>query len=99
MDFAKRYEAKYGPNSVTQFAADAWGAWLELATALPKALKVAQPGTEPFRRALRDALEQTHGLIVPQGVVNMSPQDHVGLDQRARVMAKIENNRWVFVSE
>ncbi len=84
---------------MTQFAADAWGAWLELANALPKALKVAQPGTVQFRQALRDAIEQTHDLVVPQGVVNMSPQDHVGLDQRSRVMAKIENNRWVFVSE
>ena len=99
VDFAKRYEAVYGPESVTQFAADAWGAWLELADALPKALKMAQPGTVEFRKALRDALEGTKNLTIPQGVVNMSAQDHVGLDQRARVMAKIENNKWKFVSE
>ena len=99
VDFARRYEALYGQESVTQFAADAWGAWLELADALPKALKVAQPGTVEFRRALRDALESTKNLTIPQGVVNMSPTDHVGLDQRSRVMAKIENNRWKFVSE
>jgi branched-chain amino acid transport system substrate-binding protein len=99
VDFTKRYEAQYGPNTVTQFAADAAGAWLLLADAIPKALKVAQPGTAEFRKALRDAIEGTKNLIVPNGVINMSAQDHVGLDQRARVMAKIENNRWVFVSE
>jgi branched-chain amino acid transport system substrate-binding protein len=99
VDFVKKYEAAYGPNSVTQFAADAWGAWAVLADALPKALKVAKPGTVEFRRALRDALEGVKDLTVPQGVVNMSAQDHVGLDQRARVMAKIEGGRWVFVSE
>jgi branched-chain amino acid transport system substrate-binding protein len=99
VDFAKRYEAAYGPNSVTQFAADAWGAWLELAHVLPLALKSAKPGTPEFRRALRDALETTKNLEIPQGIVNMSREDHVGLDQRSRVMAKIENNRWVFVSE
>ena len=99
VDFVKRYEAAYGPDSVTQFAGDAWGAWMLLADALPKALKVAQPGTPEFRKALRDAIESTHNLVVPQGVINMSPQDHVGLDQRARVMAKIENNRWKYVSE
>ena len=99
VDFAKRYEAVYGPDSVTQFACDAWGAWLVLAEALPKALKVAQPGTVEFRKALRDAIEKTTNLTVPQGVVNMSDKDHVGLDQRARVMARIENNRWKFVSE
>ena len=99
VEFVKRYEAIYGPDSVTQFAGDAWGAWMVLAEALPKALKVAKPGTLEFRRALRDAIESTKNLTVPQGIVNMSAQDHVGLDQRARVMAKIENNRWKFVSE
>ena len=99
VDFVKKYEAAYGPDSVTQFAADAWGAYLLLADAVPKALKVAQPGTPEFRKALRDALESTKGLVVPQGVINMSPQDHVGLDQRARVMARIENGKWKFVSE
>ena len=97
--FVKRYEAAYGPDTVTQFAGDAWGAWMLLADALPKALKVAQPGTVEFRKALRDALESTHNLVVPQGVINMSPKDHVGLDQRARVMATIQNNRWKYLSE
>ena len=99
VDFVKRYEAIHGPDTVTQFAADAWDAWLVLADALPKALKVAQPGTVEFRKALRDAIESTRNLTVAQGVINMSPQDHVGLDQRARVMAKIENNKWKYVSE
>ena len=99
VDFVKKYEAQYGPDSVTQFAGDAWGAWVLLADALPKALKVAQPGTPAFRAALRDALESTKNLVVPQGVINMSAQDHVGLDQRARVMATIKNNKWVYVSE
>ena len=99
VDFTKRYEALYGPNSVTQFAGDARGAWMLLADALPKALKVAQPGTVEFRRALRDAIESTRNLVVPQGVINMSPTDHVGLDQRARVMARIQGNRWHFLAE
>ena len=96
VDFVKRYEAMYGPDTVTQFAGDAWGAWLLLADAIPKALQVAQPGTPEFRHALRDAFESTQGLVVPQGVINMSPADHVGLDQRARVMAKIENGRFKY---
>ena len=99
VEFVKRYEARYGPDSVTQFAADAWDAWLVLADAIPKALKIAQPGTVEFRKALRDAIEGTKNLTVAQGVVNMSPEDHVGLDQRARVMAKIENGQWKFVSQ
>ncbi len=96
VDFVKRYESQYGPNTVTQFAADAWGAWLLLANAIPRALQVAKPGTAEFRRALRDALESTRDLTVPQGVINMTPNDHVGLDQRARVMARIENGKWKY---
>jgi branched-chain amino acid transport system substrate-binding protein len=94
--FAKKYNALYAPDAVTQFAADAWDAWLVLADAIPKALKVAKPGTPEFRSALRDAIESTHDLTVLQGVVNMSPQDHVGLDQRSRVMARIEHGKWVY---
>jgi branched-chain amino acid transport system substrate-binding protein len=31
---------------------------------------------------------------VSQGVVNMSAVDHLGFDQRSRVMVKIENGAW-----
>jgi branched-chain amino acid transport system substrate-binding protein len=94
--FAKKYNAMYAPDAVTQFSADAWDAWLVLADAIPKALKVAKPGTAEFRSALRDAIEATRDLVVLQGVVNMSSQDHVGLDQRSRVMARIEHGKWVY---
>jgi branched-chain amino acid transport system substrate-binding protein len=58
------------------------------------ALKKAQPGTKEFRAALRDALEGVKNVPVSNGVVNMSAQDHLGLDQRARVMVKIEGGTW-----
>jgi branched-chain amino acid transport system substrate-binding protein len=59
-------------------------------------LKAGAPGTPEFRRALRDALESTHGLADTNGVVNMSKTDHLGLDQRARVMVEIMNGKWVY---
>jgi branched-chain amino acid transport system substrate-binding protein len=96
LDFTDRYEAAYGKNTITQFAADAWGAYLLIAHAVPVALKVAPPGTVQFRTALRAALENTRELTVPQGVINMSPKDHVGLDQRSRVMGQIRNNKFAY---
>jgi branched-chain amino acid transport system substrate-binding protein len=30
------------------------------------------------------------------GIFNMSPTDHLGLDQRAVVMVKIENGAWKY---
>ncbi|HEX8887134.1 MAG TPA: ABC transporter substrate-binding protein [Noviherbaspirillum sp.] len=96
MDFTRRYEAAYGEGTVTQFAADAWGAWMLIANAVPQALKTARPGTPEFRTALRAALENTRELTVPQGVINMNARDHVGLDQRSRVMGRIQGGRFTY---
>lgn len=96
MEFTQRYEAAYGEGTVTQFAADAWGAWMLIANAVPQALKTAKPGTVEFRTALRAALENTRELTVPQGVINMNARDHVGLDQRSRVMGRIQGNRFTY---
>jgi branched-chain amino acid transport system substrate-binding protein len=96
MEFTQRYEAAYGEGTVTQFAADAWGAWMLIANAVPQALKSAKPGTVEFRTALRAALENTRELTVPQGVINMNARDHVGLDQRSRVMGRIQGNRFTY---
>jgi branched-chain amino acid transport system substrate-binding protein len=62
-------------------------------------LKTAQPGTEAFREALRSALEQAHEIVVPNGVVNTSASDHVGLDQRAGVMGTIRGGKFVYLSQ
>jgi branched-chain amino acid transport system substrate-binding protein len=94
LDYKQRYEAVYGAGTVSAFGSYTWDAWLELSNAIPIALKKAQPGTREFRVALRDALEGLHDLHVSNGVVNMSKNDHLGLDQRARVIVKVEGNKW-----
>jgi branched-chain amino acid transport system substrate-binding protein len=95
LDYIKRFEAAYGTGTVTAFGSYAWDAYLLLQQAIPLALKGGKPGTPEFRKALRDALEGIKNLRVTNGVVNMSPTDHLGLDQRARVMVKIVNGKWV----
>jgi branched-chain amino acid transport system substrate-binding protein len=97
--FVTAYEDKYGPGSVTQFAGDAAGVYPRLEDAVARALKKAQPGTVQFRVALREELEHAHELVVPNGVVNTSAKDHVGLDQRASVMGAIRGGKFVFISE
>ncbi|HTI46835.1 MAG TPA: ABC transporter substrate-binding protein [Casimicrobiaceae bacterium] len=94
LEYTALYESSYGAGSVSAFGSYTWDACLELANAIPAALKTAQPGTVEFRRALRDALEATRNLEVSNGVVNMSKTDHLGLDARARVMTRIENGKW-----
>jgi branched-chain amino acid transport system substrate-binding protein len=97
--FVEAYEAKYGKNTVTQFAGDAAGVYPRLQDAVTRALKTAQPGTQAFRVALRSELEHAHELVVPNGVVNTSPKDHVGLDQRASVMGVIRNGQFTYLSQ
>jgi branched-chain amino acid transport system substrate-binding protein len=95
MTYKTAYETAYGTGSVSTFGGHAWDAGLLFAAAAPEALKKAQPGSKEFRKALRDALETVQNLAVSHGIVNMNATDHLGLDQRARVMVKIENGKWM----
>jgi branched-chain amino acid transport system substrate-binding protein len=97
MEYVTKYEAAQGKGTVSTFGAHAWDAGQLLATAAPVALKKAQPGSKEFRAALRDALEGTTSLPAAHGVFNMSAKDHLGLDQRARVMVKVEGGTWKLV--
>jgi branched-chain amino acid transport system substrate-binding protein len=96
LDYVAKYEAAFGKGTVSTFGGHAWDAGLLLQAALPVALKKAQPGTPAFRAALRDALEGVKELPGAHGVFNMSPTDHLGLDQRARVMVKIDKGTWLY---
>src|SRR5450830_1820058 len=96
--FIPLYESKYGKNSRSNFAAQAYDVRLLLERALPQALKKARPGTPEFRLALRDALENIHDLPTNAGVFNMTPTDHSGVDARARVIVRIQDGKWVLDS-
>ncbi len=97
LEYVAKYEAANGKGTVSTFGAHAWDASKLLVNAVPEALKKGQPGTPEFRKALRDALENTRNLTATHGVFNMSPQDHLGFDQRSRVMVKIEGGNWKLV--
>lgn len=88
------YEKAYGAGSVATFGGHAWDAGLLLANATPAALKAGQPGTPEFRKGLRDALETTKNVAGAHGIFNLTPADHVGLDQRSRVMVRITDGKW-----
>jgi branched-chain amino acid transport system substrate-binding protein len=97
LDLIRRYEEAFGAGSLSIFASNAWDAWTVIENALPAATKVAKPGTPAFRKALRDAIENTRDVVSSQGVFNMTPTDHVGYDQRASVMVQIKNGKWKLV--
>ncbi|SDV49961.1 ABC transporter substrate-binding protein [Chitinasiproducens palmae] len=97
-DLVSRYEKAYGAGSVSLFAGYTWDAGLYLQRAIPGALKAGKPGTQAFRTALRDQLESIRNLPTATGIITTTASDHVGMDQRSRVMVVIDNGRWRLVS-
>lgn len=99
LQYVNAYEAVHGPGSVSSFGGYAWDAGVLLQAAIPQALKVAQPGTPEFRAALRDALENVQNVAGATGIYNMSPTDHLGLDDRSRVMITIKDGNWALLPQ
>ncbi|MEA2863905.1 MAG: branched-chain amino acid transport system substrate-binding protein, partial [Bradyrhizobium sp.] len=62
------YEAKYGPNSRSQFAGHSYDAFEVLKRVVPVALKTAKPGTPEFREAIRQAFLTEREIAASQGV-------------------------------
>ena len=93
-DYVTKYEQKFGTR--TTFGGHLWDAYLLLAQAVPEALKKAKPGSPQFRAALRDALE-TANVVGVHGVFVINANDHNGLDNRARVMVRIDDGKWALL--
>ena len=94
LSYLKAYEGKHGAGSRNPFGAYAHDAYLLLDKAVATVGKKAAPGTPEFRAALRDALEKTSNLPLTHGINTMSPTDHSGLGEGARVLITIEQNNW-----
>jgi branched-chain amino acid transport system substrate-binding protein len=96
--YINAYAKQFGQKPAT-FGANTYDAGLILQRAIPAALKVAKPGTEAFRIALRDAIEQERDVVGCQGVFNMSPTNHNGMDERARVLVTVKDGRFRLLPE
>lgn len=92
------YEAKYGPNSRSQFAGHAFDAFEILKRVIPVALKEAKPGTQDFREAIRKALLSEHELAASQGVYNFTETDRYGLDDRSRILLTVKDGKYEVVN-
>lgn len=83
------YEAKYG-QPVSTFGGYAHDGLALVLDAIGRA-----GSTEPA--AIRDALEQTSGLVGVTGIYTMSPTDHLGLDLSAFRMLEVKNGSWTLI--
>lgn len=98
-EYAQAYEAKYGEGSLSPFGAYLFDAGQILNAAIPTALEKAKPGTEEFRLALRDALENVKEVVGTHGVFNLSETDHFGHDERARSLVEIQDQAWILIED
>ncbi len=92
------YEKQFGQKPAT-FGANTYDSGLILERAIPVALKKGKPGTESFRIALRDAIENEPEIVGCQGVFNMSPTNHNGMDERARVLVTVRDGKFRLLPE
>src|SRR6266478_592600 len=89
------YEAKYGPNSRSQFAGHSYDAFKVLERVVPAALKKAKPGTPEFREAIREGLLTERDIAASQGVYNFTEKDRYGLDDRSRIILTVKDGKYL----
>jgi branched-chain amino acid transport system substrate-binding protein len=88
--YTNEYKAKYGeaPAAFGGFAYDA----LHLVKAAMERAKATD------KAAVRDELEKTSGFVGINGIFNMTPQDHMGLDfETAFKLTEIRDSAWHLV--
>jgi len=84
--YAAAYEARF-KQPVSAFGGYAHDALLLVANAIKR-------GGSAEPQAIRDNLEKITGFVGASGIFTFSPQDHLGLDESAFVMVRIEKGDW-----
>ena len=92
--FVDAYEKLYGAGSRNQFGAHGYDGSLLLEKVLPVALAKAKPGTPEFRLALKDAIENTKGVVLTHGVLDYTPTDHWGYRPDSGIVMKVVDGDW-----
>lgn len=97
-DFRAAFVKVNGAPSTDAFSAYSFDGYLVFADAAVRALATkAEPGTPAFRVALRDAIANTREVVGTHGVYNFKAGNTYGVDERARVVVKVENGAWKYV--
>jgi branched-chain amino acid transport system substrate-binding protein len=96
LDYVAKYKEVNGtPPAI--FGAHLVDGMSIVAAAMPEALKKGAPGTEAFRVALRDAMEQVKGLYLNNGLLTMTPTDHCGYQESSALIMKVENGAFKLI--
>ncbi|MDR6539642.1 ABC transporter substrate-binding protein [Variovorax soli] len=92
MDFRAIFQKVNNAPTSDAFSAYSFDAWLVFTDAAKRAK--GEPGTPEFRQSLRDAIASTREVVGTHGVYNFKPGNLYGVDERARVIVKLDNGQW-----
>ena len=92
LDFRPVFQKVHNAPTSDAFSAYSFDGWLVFADAAARTK--GEPGTPAFRLALRDAIFSTRELVGTHGVYNFKPGNLYGVDERARVIVKLDSGQW-----
>ena len=92
MSFRSVFQKVHNAPTSDAFSAYSFDGWLVFLDAAARAK--GEPGTPEFRVALRDAITSTKELVGTHGVYNFKPGQLYGVDERARVIVKLDKGQW-----
>ncbi len=95
--FREVFQKVNGAPTTDAFSAYSFDGYLVFADAAARVLaQKVPPGTPQFRAALRDAMFATKEVVGTHGVYNFKPGDLYGVDERARVVVRLEDGKWKY---
>jgi branched-chain amino acid transport system substrate-binding protein len=97
LEFRNVFQKVNNAPTTDAFSAYSFDGYLVFADAAARAMKTAEPGTPAFRVALRDAIMSTREVVGAHGVYNFKSGQLYGVDQRARVIVKLDKGQWKLV--
>jgi branched-chain amino acid transport system substrate-binding protein len=95
LDFRTIFQKVNNAPTTDAFSAYSFDGYLVFADAAARAK--GEPGTPAFRVALRDAIMSTKEVVGTHGVYNFKPGQVYGVDERARVIVKLDKGQWKLV--
>jgi branched-chain amino acid transport system substrate-binding protein len=99
--FAELYDGAYGKGKVDLFAGQSWDAMMLAVNAYQGAVAAGAKADDlaATRIAIKDAMERTREWPGVNGVFNITPADHLGLDKRSTFLSQIKGGKFVLIEE
>jgi branched-chain amino acid transport system substrate-binding protein len=99
LDFRSVFQKVNNAPTTDAFSAYSFDGYVVFVDAASRVLAKGgvEPGTPAFRQALRDAIFSTKEVVGTHGVYNFKQGNLYGVDERARVIVKLDQGQWKLV--